>query len=138
MRVACGLARRCHRSGNCSAHSEPAFESLPSRDPYNSQWLIDLHICHENQTLGGTTIPPSTRASPELGPPVLLMSKDQADIELRTVLDDLGVCHGSRCARRCGSQKWVRANVFRRPQTQRDSLRMSAQVEGSRFDSVRR
>jgi hypothetical protein len=30
------------------------------------------------------------------------------------------------------------ANVFRRLQIQRDPLRMSAQVESSRFDSVRR
>jgi hypothetical protein len=40
-----------------------------------------------------------------LGPPVLPMSKDQADIELPTVLDDLGVRDGSRRAKRCGSQK---------------------------------
>jgi hypothetical protein len=36
----------------------------------------------------------------------LVATKDQADIELRIFLDDLGVSDGSGRAKRCGSQKW--------------------------------
>lgn len=82
------------------------FELLSPRDLYGSQWPIDLHIYSQDQTFGGTTTPPPTPASPELDPPVLSMSKDQADTEFRTILDDLGIWDGSRRAKRCGSQKW--------------------------------
>jgi hypothetical protein len=65
------------------------------------------------------------------------MSKDQAAIELRIVLDDLGVWDDFP-ARKKLREPEMGDNVFRRLQTQRDPLRMSAQVESPRFDSVRR
>jgi len=112
------------------------------------------HFRHVRSTLGPSACRPrpSVSASPsraarqDAAPPPTHISCGRgspAMPELRpgrhrpgAALDDLGVLNDSR-----GSRLWepeMGANVFSRPQTQRDVLRMFVQVMDSQFDSVRR
>jgi hypothetical protein len=67
----------------------------------------------------------------------LFRNNDRIGSELRAARVDLGVLGGWLPAFQMLWEPEMGANVFRRPQTQRDVARIFSQVKGSPFDSFR-
>jgi hypothetical protein len=101
---------------------------------YPQSPTVRFCVCGSGSRQTGTP-PPLTRTSCEPCSPTV-PGADRVGIELRAALDDLGP--EQHPALQTLWEPQMGANVFSRPQMQRDPIRFFSQVTDSQFDSGRR